>query len=52
VKGFSAREANKALNRTREPFWQTESYDHISYCTPLWACLTWCPLRSSGPGGW
>jgi REP element-mobilizing transposase RayT len=28
VKGFSAREANKALNRTGEPFWQTESYDH------------------------
>lgn len=28
VKGFSAREANKALNRTGEPFWQTESHDH------------------------
>ena len=28
VKGFSAREANKILKRTGEPFWQAESYDH------------------------
>jgi type I restriction enzyme R subunit/putative DNA methylase len=28
VKGFSAREANKRLSRTGEPFWQGESYDH------------------------
>ncbi|MGD0775909.1 MAG: transposase [Candidatus Solibacter sp.] len=28
VKGFSAREANKILGRTGEPFWQQESYDH------------------------
>ena len=28
VKGFSAREANKILARTGEPFWQRESYDH------------------------
>jgi REP element-mobilizing transposase RayT len=28
VKGFTAREANKILNRTGEPFWQSESYDH------------------------
>lgn len=28
VKGFSAREANKILARTGEPFWQSESYDH------------------------
>ena len=28
VKGFSAREANKILGRTGEPFWQGESYDH------------------------
>jgi type I restriction enzyme R subunit/putative DNA methylase len=28
VKGFSAREANKILGRTGEPFWQAESYDH------------------------
>jgi len=27
VKGFSAREANKVLGRTGEPFWQSESYD-------------------------
>ena len=27
VKGFSAREANKLLNRSGEPFWQRESYD-------------------------
>jgi putative transposase len=28
VKGFSAREANKILGRTGEPFWQAESHDH------------------------
>ena len=28
VKCFSAREANKALARSGEPFWQSESYDH------------------------
>src|ERR1035438_9028558 len=28
VKGFSAREANKLLARSGEPFWQRESYDH------------------------
>jgi putative transposase len=28
LKGFSAREANRMLGRTGEPFWQAESYDH------------------------
>ena len=28
VKGFFAREANKLLGRSGEPFWQRESYDH------------------------
>jgi putative transposase len=28
IKGTTAREANKLLNRTGEPFWQQESYDH------------------------
>jgi REP element-mobilizing transposase RayT len=28
VKWFSAREANKRLGRSGEPFWQRESYDH------------------------
>ena len=28
LKGFTAREANKILKRTGEPFWQHESYDH------------------------
>ena len=28
VKGRSAREANRVLGRTGEPFWQAESYDH------------------------
>ncbi|MGH9629139.1 MAG: transposase, partial [Bryobacteraceae bacterium] len=28
LKGFTAREANKLLGRTGEPFWQGESYDH------------------------
>jgi putative transposase len=28
-KGYTLREANKSLQRTGEPFWQSESYDHI-----------------------
>ena len=28
LKGFTAREANKVLGRTGEPFWQREYYDH------------------------
>jgi REP element-mobilizing transposase RayT len=28
LKGASAREANRVLRRTGEPFWQAESYDH------------------------
>ena len=28
-KGFTAREANKMLNRTGATFWQVESYDHL-----------------------
>ena len=28
LKGFTAREANRSLGRTGEPFWQRESYDH------------------------
>ena len=28
MKGFTAREANRILGRTGEPFWQAESYDH------------------------
>jgi len=28
IKGFTAREANRILGRTGEPFWQRESYDH------------------------
>jgi putative transposase len=28
LKGSTAREANRILNRTGEPFWQRESYDH------------------------
>ena len=28
VKWFSARESNKVLARSGEPFWQSESYDH------------------------
>ena len=28
VKGFTSREANQRLNRTGQPFWQHESYDH------------------------
>lgn len=29
IKGFSARRANELLDRTGQPFWQAESYDHI-----------------------
>jgi REP element-mobilizing transposase RayT len=28
IKGFTAREANRLLGRTGEPFWQEESFDH------------------------
>ncbi len=28
IKGYTAREANKLLQRTGQPFWQYESYDH------------------------
>ena len=28
VKGYTAREANRLLGRTGQPFWQVESYDH------------------------
>jgi len=28
LKGATAREANRLLSRTGEPFWQKESYDH------------------------
>ena len=28
LKGYTAREANRILNRTGEAFWQGESYDH------------------------
>jgi REP element-mobilizing transposase RayT len=29
LKGYSARQANLMLERTGEPFWQDESYDHL-----------------------
>jgi putative transposase len=28
LKGYTAREANRILERTGQPFWQAESYDH------------------------
>lgn len=28
LKGYTAREANRILERTGQPFWQSESYDH------------------------
>ena len=28
LKGYTAREANRMLGRTGQPFWQAESYDH------------------------
>jgi len=28
VKGYTAREANRLLGLTGQPFWQAESYDH------------------------
>lgn len=28
IKGFTAREANRLLGRTGQPFWQEESFDH------------------------
>jgi putative transposase len=29
LKGYSARKANELLNRTGQPFWYPESYDHV-----------------------
>lgn len=29
LKGYTAREANRLLGRTGEPFWQSESFDHM-----------------------
>jgi putative transposase len=29
LKGYTAREANRLLGRTGQPFWQPESYDHL-----------------------
>jgi putative transposase len=29
LKGYTAREANRVLDRTGQPFWQSESYDHF-----------------------
>ena len=28
LKGYTAREANRLLERTGQPFWQAETYDH------------------------
>jgi len=28
LKGYTAREANRLLGRTGQPFWQAETYDH------------------------
>ena len=30
LKGYTAREANKLLERSGQPFWQSESYDHAA----------------------
>jgi REP element-mobilizing transposase RayT len=35
LKGRTGRKANQILGRKGQPFWQDESYDHISYCTSL-----------------
>ncbi len=37
LKGFTARQANKALKRTGEPFWQRECYDHWVRDEAEWA---------------
>jgi putative transposase len=34
LKGYTAREANRLLGRTGQPFWQAESYDHWVRDTP------------------
>ena len=39
VKGYSARAANKLLERTGEPFWQTESYDRWLRDEPKFECV-------------
>ena len=53
VKGYTAREANRLLQRTGEPFWQAESYDHwvrdaaeIHRIAPVWSPV---PIRGRTP---
>jgi hypothetical protein len=36
LKGYTAREANRLVGRTGEPFWQKESYDHWVRDQPEW----------------
>jgi putative transposase len=40
LKGSTAREANRLLGRTGEPFWQRESYDHWVRNETEWSKIT------------
>jgi len=40
LKGVTARDANKLLGRTGEPFWQRESYDHFVRNRREWERVT------------
>ncbi|MCW5979050.1 MAG: transposase [Bryobacteraceae bacterium] len=40
LKGSTAREANRRLGRTGEPFWQRESYDHWVRDEPEWSRIS------------
>jgi hypothetical protein len=40
LKGVTAREANRLLSRTGEPFWQRESYDHSVRSEAEWSKIS------------
>lgn len=50
LKGATAREANRILGRTGEPFWQRESYDHYVRNEQEWRRIAryieWNPVRA------
>lgn len=50
LKGATAREANRVLRRTGEPFWQRESYDHYVRNEPEWhriaRYIEWNPVKA------
>ena len=50
IKGVSARKANEILGRTKQPFWQKESYDHWVRSSDEYRRIStyieWNPIRA------